>query len=427
MQFPRSSLLGLTLLAALSSCAKEKSATPTAEGAATAKAYIVPAENLAVAQMMAKGAVVTCAPGSNCSPTVGLLSFAMEDGAAQCTASLVAPDIIATNAHCVPDDLRAAGSSCKNRMWMNFIPSKTPGFETQIECDRVLIAKGAGVQEEADYAFIKLAKPSSRPTFRVSRGGFADNEMFKIEKVDPVHTKGQMRGEQKEVDCRAIQHSVLAPKYTNSLYAVPLMAECLVIHGNSGSAIRALDGTARGVIFATLDVEKLPEAFAKGGIAVENNKVQYMGLGGNFACLELPAAVGAPSMPAACATTQAGPNQSEARMEADMAAQMNEYAKANFNSQAAFRWFKWSAAQTAAATMQLVPACVNAATAELNKEGTLGYLTFTPKLTLDQYTRYKTGRLMPQSTVAAKARITSSAGGYTAIVDGKVLTLKACQ
>lgn len=127
MQFPRSSLLGLTILAALSSCAKEKSTTPTAEGAATAKAYIVPAENLAVAQMMAKGAVVTCAPGSNCSPTVGLLSFAMQDGAAQCTASLVAPDIIATNAHCVPDDLQAAGSSCKNRMWMNFIPSKTPG------------------------------------------------------------------------------------------------------------------------------------------------------------------------------------------------------------------------------------------------------------------------------------------------------------
>lgn len=428
MQFPRSSLLCFSLLAILSSCAKEKNATPTAEGAATAKAYIVPAENLAVSQMLAKGAVVTCAPGATCSPTVGLLSFAMEDGAAQCTASLVAPDIIATNAHCVPDDLQKAGASCADRMWMNFIPSSTPGFETQIACDRVLIAKGAGEQEAADYAFIKLAKPSNRPTFRVSRGGFADNEMFKLEKVDPVHAKGQMRGEQKEVNCRAVQHSVLAPKFTSNLHPVPLMSECLVIHGNSGSAIRSLDGTVRGVIYATLDVAKLPEAFAKGGIAIDGNKVTYMGLGSNYACLELPDSLGAPSMPAACATAQGAPNQSEARMEADTAAQMNNYAKANFSTQAGFRWFKWSIRQMPDATIEMVPSCVNTQVAELNKEAPVGLLTFKPSVKLDQYTRYKSATLAPLSTVPAKATIVSaSAGTYNVSVDGQTGSLKACQ
>lgn len=265
----------------------------------------------------ARNATITCAPGSECSPSVGLLSFTTPSEANQCTASLVAPDIIATNGHCVPEDLRKAGASCAGRMWMNFLPAE--GLESQLECAEVIFVQKKvrdKAEEDADYAFLRMKAPSARPYFQLSRGGFADEEILKFERVSPVKVADGVAGVQDVVSCRAVQHSLLAPFFVRSEAPVGLLADCAPVYGNSGSPILGADGTIRGVIHAK-------EGFTAGYLARKGIKLAdglaKHGFATNYACLEIPGLLAA--APAAhCAGVQpdptAGRNRSFALLEA---------------------------------------------------------------------------------------------------------------
>lgn len=234
----------------------------------------------------ARNATVTCAAGSACSPSVGLLSFTTPAEANQCTASLVAPDIIATNGHCVPEDLRKAGASCAGRMWMNFLPVN--GMETQLECAEVLFVQKnprGKPEEAADYAFLRLKAASMRPFLVLSREGFADEEMLKLERVSPVKAEGGVAGVQEVVSCRVAQHSLLAPFFVQKDAAVGLLTECTPVYGNSGSPLRGTDGTMRGVIHAKAGFTA--SYFARKGIHLADGMAPH-GFATNYACLELP-------------------------------------------------------------------------------------------------------------------------------------------
>lgn len=247
----------------------------------------------------ARAATVDCAPGADCSPSVGLLSMASAAEASQCTASLVAPDIVATNGHCVPEDLRAPGASCAGRVWVNFV--KAEGFESQIECESVIFVEkkiSALTPETPDYAFYRLKSPSRRPYLRISRAGFAEGEEISFERVNPVKAEGKIYGVQEKLRCRAVEHSLLSVTATHPLAPITMVGDCAPVFGNSGSPLTGRDGSIRGVIHAKAGVTdqwfkakklELPEGLAPHGF------------GSNYACLPLPAEVNAPTMAAACA------------------------------------------------------------------------------------------------------------------------------
>src|SRR4051812_15299822 len=92
---------------AISACAKES--PPPSD------TNFIPAASLMEAQRIAQSGVVHCEDASRCSPATGMITGARAEGVYQCTAFLISPDLVGTNSHCVPDDLRNAGADCSNR------------------------------------------------------------------------------------------------------------------------------------------------------------------------------------------------------------------------------------------------------------------------------------------------------------------------
>lgn len=70
-------------------------------------------QSLLAAQRRAMNAQLTC-EGGRCHQSVGLVTIVNKEengwGAGQCTGSLIAPDVVATNGHCIPMDIKDAGA-----------------------------------------------------------------------------------------------------------------------------------------------------------------------------------------------------------------------------------------------------------------------------------------------------------------------------
>jgi V8-like Glu-specific endopeptidase len=234
-------------------------------------------------QKIAQAAVLEC--GADCSPSVGLLAFASAKSAGQCSAFLVGPDTIATNSHCIPEDLKEPGSSCKNRLWMHF--AKDGSKETRIACDQIIYDSKNfhGIASEPDYAYVKLAQASTRPTLRITRDGFPEGSIMTIQKVNPIKHAGRMKGVQERVSCRTVQNSNSLQSFFHAFAPVAMVTECQIIHGNSGSPVLAQDGSVRGVVFAYQDQADIKAVFAKNKNLKLKEGLSNLNFAANFACL----------------------------------------------------------------------------------------------------------------------------------------------
>ncbi len=258
-----------------------------------------------IAQDRARNVNLSCKNGQ-CHPSVGLLSMVSlgEDGwaAEQCTASLIGPDLLVTNSHCIPEDLSEPGSACDGRMWISFgADPEHPNYDHQIGCAKVLFQNKTLGFNGSDYAYIQLQHASNRPTLRPSRAGFAASRDYSLHKVNPKRMPGGVAGEMEKVTCRTMYDSAIFPAPLNAKSPTMLFTDCSVIPGNSGAPIFAEDGSVRGVIYAFL---KKPEMFGilhKNGSRVPSpEEMAALNVGSNFACLNGPGDTSGASVPRAC-------------------------------------------------------------------------------------------------------------------------------
>ncbi len=282
--FPQS-LIVLALAALLIGCADEReesSAPSPTEGAV----YKIPVEDLKTGQILAKNASVHCEEGKECSPSVGLLGIAYGDkNAGQCSASLIGDNIVVTNSHCVPDDLKKVGASCNKRIWLHFVPDAR--YESVLECDQVLaVSIDPGSTKSPDYAVLKMKQSSARPKFNYSRDGFQNQETIKLHRVNPIHQKGKMSGALGTSNCQAKYDTSVVERFFDPYALVSLFVNCKVIPGNSGGPIQAQDGKIRGVIFAFVDHDFLRERAARTPYTEMSESLENLNLGSNFACLD---------------------------------------------------------------------------------------------------------------------------------------------
>jgi hypothetical protein len=285
-------LVGIAAISLLTSCAD--GASPHGQDGV----HKVAAASLISAQSMAQNAEVTCAPGEKCSLSVGLVTSSEADGAGQCTGTLVGPNLVATNAHCVPADI-TEGASCENRIWITF--ADAPGFEKRIGCRVVLKKKKSkDVDNQIDYAFLQLSDISKRPPLRISRLGVSNGMNLRVEKVDPADTPGRITGTQSIAKCQAIQHTLIYASFSNDYTSSAFFTGCEIMAGNSGSPILAPDNTVRGVLFARFDPSGIAEVL-KGSKYLLPDSPAPANLATNFACLEVPPAAGAGAPPFTCA------------------------------------------------------------------------------------------------------------------------------
>ena len=205
-----------------------------------------------------------CMEKNNCSPSVGLLVAASEKYVETCTAFLITDDVVATNAHCIPKDLRDLKEECNDRITLDFPETNTYPREI-VKCSQVLeVSKITNrFKGNADFAFIKLARKIRRPILEISQKGFdADSyEDFSIIKMEPHNMEsGLPGGFQQEETCRYTPNSMLSSdKSTSPFRAIVVMADCIVVSGNSGSPIVDSEGKVRGITYATFNYKKLED------------------------------------------------------------------------------------------------------------------------------------------------------------------------
>ncbi len=273
--------------------------------------YYYEAPSPAEAQKMAREATVDCQSFSSCSSSVGLLTGNTGANAYQCTAFLVAPQIAITNSHCIPRDLAAAGSDCSNRIWLHF-PETSEYLATSAKCSRVIEATTLiGLRDSSlgetysklqpDFAVIELDRPVNRSVIPISRDGFQNERNYTIDKVDPVPGYSHIKGRLVSIECTAKYGDAPASQFNSSNI---FFDNCDVVSGNSGSPVRDGAGAAHGVVQA---ISVPTDALSQTRDPLKQFEIMAKAprMGTNFACLNLPAVVGAPEMPSTCGALSA--------------------------------------------------------------------------------------------------------------------------
>jgi hypothetical protein len=353
-------------------------------------------------QRMAMNASLTC-QNNDCDASVGLLTVVTsEEGkwsVGQCTASLVGSDTIVTNAHCVPQDISAAGSSCAGRLWLTFAADPAhPEYDRQIGCGSVISARKDRGLDGADYAFLKLDRASNRPALRLSHAGFEADRNFHVHKINPVRVANGMGGFLQKIDCRSMYDSDMFDAPLDSQSQTMLLVDCEIIPGNSGSPIFADDGSARGVIYAYVKKPDIHDLLDKNGsVLPDAGKIADLNTASNFACLRVPPDVAAGPMPEACASQADHLAQKKAAYFAARANVLRPAAQrlisANQAGRSDIAGFGWSLSLSksddAGLIGQGVPACVNRAAASpiLNRDSLIRRPFFFVKARYDQYLR----------------------------------------
>jgi hypothetical protein len=276
-------------------CAKEQS-----------QKDFIPTRDLPEAQALAIESRAFCLDSTDCHEAVAFMTMAMAQGVGMCTSFLIAPDVMATNSHCIPEDLMRPNSDCGGRIWALF-PSSPGHPEYRASCAKVIFASSKSKVAEPDFAFIQLSQavPGRKP-IQVGRAGLKDNESFKVYKMNP-NPSGAVVGSLEAVNCRSAQNSQLLSEFNHDEAPVATMNDCRIIHGNSGSPVLDADGKARAIIFAAFTPEILHDIMTERGFQVvtENDSgPTLINLATNLACTVLPSGLpDQPALPSSCSKT----------------------------------------------------------------------------------------------------------------------------
>ncbi len=206
---------------------------------------------------------LSCADDSECEINVGALI--RPNGV--CTAFLVGRDLVATNLHCIPEDLWKEKAACANKILI--IMPKTRGRPEERRWCKEIIHVSPPISEGSirpDYAFLRVESDFFRPPISVSRRGIKDQEILTVRRMSPTKDGGVMN----TIRCKAVQNSMMNPHFKNDFSPLVFMSQCPIVRGNSGSPILSIDGLALGVVSTAHEVK-------------EGDK---FGTGSNFACVE---------------------------------------------------------------------------------------------------------------------------------------------
>jgi Trypsin len=272
-------------------CAPSKK---TAERGSTTFVTTVPNDKAPTVYATPK--LVCATPGGLCPEALALFvsrSIGEKDSEFfQCTSFLVAPNMIATNSHCIPQDLRAENASCSGRIQAIFGRSAHAPAQ-KFDCERVL--SSSQIFEEKthpeymkrpDYAFIQLksAVPRRQP-LRFSREGLPDGFLLKVPTIDPSEDPMEIRSTLKIKTCRTMQNSLVSPGYTHAFANLASSAGCETIHGNSGSPMLDVSGRVRAILYGARDGK---DQLGHTGAVEMPKKFKTTTLLSNAACIETP-------------------------------------------------------------------------------------------------------------------------------------------
>jgi len=192
-----------------------------------------------------------------------------------CSAFLISPDTVMTAAHCIPEDLRAAGIDVSARIALKFWNQPAPLTVT---------VQAANLSERLapDFAVLKLSVSFPRP-LKISRAGFAQHEPVTVmywRKTSPTRRMLSMGR------CQALQNSSLFPLFKNNFHPTVALADCdfEITPGHSGSPVLDQAGLVIGVLGSFLETNDLPVSLAMN--PDDAALIPRLGLAANLACVD---------------------------------------------------------------------------------------------------------------------------------------------
>ncbi len=192
-------------------------------------------------------ASLTCADINDCPQNVGLV--VTTDG--QCTASLIQPDVVLTNSHCIPDEVKANPKLCSEKL--GFVSLRDDHIsKVESLCEKLIFASDISDKGKADYAVFQLKTKVPVAPVKVSLKGFNDEMIATVYSVNP-NSEHSISGVLQRKTCKAIQNSMIADNFFHSLaLQVSFFGDaCEMIPGNSGSPV-LVNGEQRAVMCLAL-------------------------------------------------------------------------------------------------------------------------------------------------------------------------------
>ena len=263
-----------------------------------------------------KKSKVSCSD-NECSPSVGMLVILKAgNSAASCSGFLIAKDVLVTNAHCLPAELKKSGS-CNDQITVVFPAlaesqaQMAGGFKrAEAKCESILGVSSADDKQGTDYAFLKIShlsgKPfAARPFFTFSHAGLEDKQVFRIPSILQTQNKDEQgkvldsfTGELTTKKCESFQNTAALPGFTAK--DSPLLAleeqtnpatgdNCNLTTGNSGSPIVTANNEVLGILQGFADPNhRLKIALEEKGMLFTDTNVKAVFLGTNLACVKSP-------------------------------------------------------------------------------------------------------------------------------------------
>ena len=265
-------LLGLVLLSLLlASCGKN---AKTSESTASLQKF---RDLDALNAALDKQRVYCGVEGAKCPGYAAKLTywFEAEDSnyyLGTCSGTLYQNRYIITNSHCIPDEIKNAGSSCSDQLKVLF-PYTNRFVSEEVRCSRIIQVydqKNGG----PDIAVLEIEQNIYRDEVKISKNAFIDNSKVYAYTMNPSTTDKTVGTITQKKCTLSIDNAFFMSTLASSHGAILNGHDCDVIHGNSGSGLFNEAGEYIGAVFAKVEMTALYEIFSK-------NKIYHTMIGPN--------------------------------------------------------------------------------------------------------------------------------------------------
>ncbi len=210
---------------------------------------------------------VTCeSPGSCPEASGGLFylettkySYSTSYSGGTCSQTLIAPNKILTNRHCLPANALVKGAACSNVT--AFFPPTLNKPAEKIVCKSVLDLSAAYTASDSihpDWAVLELVSDSTRTPVATNTDGIPQDTVISAFPVYYSRTFIQSNGNSatfsitgkiRKISCTSKMNSAYSTYYVHAQNPlVSLVCDTEVIHGNSGTGILSADQRLMGAI-----------------------------------------------------------------------------------------------------------------------------------------------------------------------------------
>lgn len=237
-----------------------------------------------------KDADVQCENPADCPDAVGMIVGRRNKKELYlCSAIRIAPNIVATNSHCLPKPRRSGelyfrDFECKDSLWILYPKTGSRPAEREA-CAEILHSNSLDENklDNKDWAYLRVSDPVDRGYARVGTEPFTRTRRLTMWAMDPVLNTSGLHGRIVRKTCVASEVPFYRRNkaYEEGTYPNLLFSDCSpgIVRGNSGSGLLEGDGQ-QGLTL---------RALVSAGLFPLDAQAAEQGFGPNARCLPVPA------------------------------------------------------------------------------------------------------------------------------------------